>query len=239
VDYLTLVQQAMYKCGLRSENPSTLAGAIDITLDFKIWVQDSWRELQEESTNWWFRSKLDETLALTTAVDTYAMPTDLETINYRTVSVYTTAQEDEQLITFVPYEEWRMRLDTTASQGGRPIYITETPTPELVIWPPPDQAYTLRYDGVWDVDEMLLDADTPGFNRTGATTLQERYHWILVYDAARRYAEHHQDAAGIAKAQSKFLAQHRRLTEKRKPAVGVPIGILTGISQNSTQRRFI
>lgn len=238
MDYLTLVQQSMYKCGLRSENPSTLVGALDITLDFKIWVQDSWRELQEESTNWWFRSSLDQTLALTTSQDSYAMPTDFETINYRTVSVYTVAKEDEQVLTFIPYEEWRMRLDTTLTTGGRPVYITQTPAQALIVWPAPDQAYTLRFDGVWDIDEMLIDSDTPGFNRTGATSLQDRYHWVLVYDAARRYAEHHQDAAGVAKAQSKFLSQHARLTEKRKPAISVPVGILTGMSRNKQLRNI-
>jgi len=238
VDYLTLVQQSMYKAGLRSENPSTLSGAIDIVLDFKVWVQDAWRELQEESTNWWFRAKLDQTLAITASTDTYAMPTGLETINYRTATIYTVAQQDEQLLTYLPYEEWRQRFDTVASAEGRPIYITETPDMNIILFPTPDQAYTLHYDGVWDIDAMVDDTDTPGFQRTGATTLLERHQWILVYDAALRYAEHHQDAASIARLQPKYLAQHERLVQKRTPPISIPAGVLTGLSRNSNFRRF-
>jgi hypothetical protein len=203
------------------------------------WVQDAWRELQEETTNWWFRARLDQTLAVSEGVDSYAMPDDLETLNYRTVSIYTTAKTDEGQLCYMPYEEWRMRRDTVDSGEGRPTHITERPDGVLQLWPVPDQDYTLRFDGVWDIDEMLIDTDTPGYNRTGAQTLADRYHFVLVWGAVSRYCEHYEDPEGLQKAQSKFKAQHARLTEKRTPGVYVPLGVLTGAPFDSaySQRR--
>lgn len=229
MNYLQIVQKAITRSGVRTALPSTLAGATDITVDFVAWVDDAWRELQEESTNWWFRQKLDETLAVTTSTDEYNMPTDLETLNYRTITIYLTAKTDETPIHFIRYEDWRMLKDTIDSAAGRPRYITERPDGVLQIWPVPDQNYTLRYDGVWDIDEMTSDSDTPGLNRTGGISLPARYHYVIVWDAVKRYAEHHEDPDALEKAQSKYLAQHARLTEKLRPPIFVKPGALTGI----------
>lgn len=237
MDFLTLVQKSMERAGVRSSLPTTLTGAVDITATFIMYVQDSWRELQEESTNWWFRQKLDQTLALTASIDEYAMPTGLETINYRTVSIYTTSKTDESILRTIRYEDWRMSKDTIQSGEARPSYIVERPDAVLQLWPVPDQAYTLRFDGVWDIDELTDDSDEPGTTVTGGSVLlPERFQNILVYDAAMRYFAHHENEEGVREVQSKFLAQHKRLTEKQSPPVYIPPGILTGLA--GTDRRF-
>lgn len=228
MNYLQLVQEAITRSGMRTALPSTLASATDSVVDWKDWVQDSWRELQEESTNWWFRQKLDQTLAISASTDEYAMPSGLETLNYRTLTIYTTAKTDETPVQHMHYEDWRTYKDTVASSEGRPTYITERPDGVLQLWPVPDQAYTLRYDGVWDIDEMLVDADTPGSNIAAAQLLPDRYHWVIVWDAVRRYGEHHQEPEVLARAQAKFLAQHARLAERHRPPVYVKAGVLTG-----------
>ena len=102
MNYLQLVQESITRSGMRTALPSTLAGATDSVADWKAWVQDSWRELQEESTNWWFRQKLDQTLAISASTDEYSMPANLETLNYRTLTIYTTAKTDESPIKHIP-----------------------------------------------------------------------------------------------------------------------------------------
>jgi hypothetical protein len=227
-----LVQKALIRAGVANAAPTTLVGAIDIVADFKEWTQDSWRELQEESTNWWFRTKEDQTLSVLASTDAYAMPTNLETLNYRTGTIYTTAKQDETPVDFMDYEHWRVLKDTVASQESRPTHITETPGGQIVFWPVPDQAYTFRYDGVYDLDEMTVDADTPGLNIAGAQTLDSRYHYYLVWDTVARYAEQHQDQAAFDRAQKKAMAQHRRIKNKRTPSVWIPPGRLTGHSRS-------
>jgi len=228
MNYLQLVQEAITRSGMRTPLPSTLSGATDSVVDWKAWVQDSWRELQEESTNWWFRQRLDQTLAVSSGTDEYAMPSDLETLNYRTLTIYTTAKTDETPVKHIMYEDWRTVKDTVDTQAGRPIYITERPDGVIQLWPVPDQNYTLRYDGVWDIDTMQTDTDTPGSRVSGGTLLPERHHFVIVWDAIRRYAEHHQEPEALARAQSKFLAQHARLAERHRPPVYLKAGVLTG-----------
>lgn len=237
MNYLELVQKAMERGGVRTATPSTLSGAIDITADFTRWVNDTWRELQEESRNWWFRQKLDQTTALSDGDDEYPFPADLETINFRTVSVYETAKTDEAPVTWVPYEEWRMAKDTISTSERRPQLITERPDGVLQVWPVPDQAYTLRYDGVWDIDEMSVDADEPGSTITGGTRLlPTRYEWVLVWGALARFYEHHENGEGLATAMAKFKAQRARMSERQMPPVYVKPGILTGTS--GRKRRY-
>lgn len=228
--YLELVQTAMKRAKVRSGVPTTLTGAVDAALSFKEYVGDAWRELQEESTNWWFRQKLDQTLTLSDGVDEYAMPTGLETINYRTVTVYTTAKQDETPVAKMSYETWRTVKDTLETTESRPQYVIERPDGVLQVWPVPDQTYYLRFDGVWEIDEMTDDSDTPGSNVSGGTLLPARFHWVIVYDACRRFYEDHEDAEGIEKMQNKYLAQRARLSEKQTPPIHVRPGVLTGWS---------
>lgn len=229
MNYLELVQAAMKMAKVRTAVPDTLTDVVDVALDFKEYVADSWRELQEESLNWGFRQKLDQTLSLSQGVDEYAMPTDLETINFRTVTCYTIPKQDESELRRMEYEDWRMLKDTVETREGLPQYLIERPDGVLQVWPVPSlDDYTLRYDGVWDIDEMLIDTDTPGSNISGGTLLDERYHWVIVYDAARRYYEDHENPEGVEKMQNKFKAHRSRISERQAPKVYVKPGQLTG-----------
>jgi hypothetical protein len=169
--------------------------------------------------------------------DQYNMPTNLETLNWRTCTAYETAKTDESFVEMIPYEEWRMNKDTLTTAATRPTKIAERPDGVLQLWPEPDKYYTLRYDGVLDIDEMVLDTDTPGFNIAGTTTLPDRYHSLLVYGAALKYAEHHDDTKEEDIAR-KYRALHARLTEKQTPPVTIPAGVLTGTGNSKAFWRY-
>lgn len=237
MDLQTMAQEALLRSGMRHEYTDISSTSTGIGLTFYTAVRDAWRELQEESTNWWFRQRLDQTLTLNDGDDDYAMPTDCETINYRTVTVYETAKTDETPVYYIPYEDWRTLKDTVTTSEARPQYITERPDGVLQVWPVPDQTYTLRFDAVWDIDDMTADADTPGDTITSGTQLlPDRYHWVLVYDAIRRVAMTVGDQAIYAMADERYRAERARLSEKQMPPVYVKPGILTGYY--GTYRRY-
>lgn len=259
MDYLTLVQKAIREAGLRSSEPTTLVDQQDIVADFARWVNEAWRDLQEESVEWFFRKWPDQLDTLLAGVDEYddfnvtftivnpfgspptlnvSGPGYLETLDWDTLTVYTTAKTDETPLKYMDYEQWRVQRDTVASAAGRPTHITESPDGKYYVWPVPDQDYTIRFDGVLEIDEMQYDTDTPGLQATVSekTTLPDRYHWILVYDAARKYYEHHGDVDGLAKINRKYMAQYTRLTEKQRPKVDVPPGVLTGLNSGQWRR---
>jgi hypothetical protein len=241
MDFEALVQAVRLRSGARSEDFGTTAGATGINQEMVMWVQDAWRDLQMESRNWWFRQKLDQTLAISASDDEYDMPAGLETLNYRTVSIYTTAKEDENVLSFVPYEEWRMYKDTVDSGEGRPTMIVERPDGVLQLWPVPDEDYTLRFDGVWGIDEMTADTDEPGTTITSGTRLLPvRYEYTIVWDAVRRYAMSESDPETLERAQQHFRAERARLSERQTPPPRVAIGRLTGARGNrvSTWGRF-
>ena len=223
MNYLQLVQKAMHRAGVREAAPSTLVGATGIVEDFKEWVADSWRELQEESPNWFFRQDLDQTLAVSASDDKYAMPNGLETLNYRTITIYTTAKQDETPVEWCDYETWRTNRDTKETSEGRPTEITEDLYgANIYLWPVPDQSYTLRYDGVFLVEELSADTDTPG----PAVSFEERYHWVIVWDAVMRYALAHEDGQKYEEASKRFKKLRARMSEKQMPPVYINAGQL-------------
>ena len=228
--FLELVNAARLRTGAKANSVSTVVAATGMDLDFVTWVQDAWRDLQRESENWWFRQKLDQTLAMIVSTDEYAMPTGLSALNWRTVTIYFTAQgTDESNVRYVPYEEWRMEKDTVTTSEGRPIMITEKPDGVLAVWPVPDKIYTLRFDGVYDIDEMTADADTPGDTiSVGTQLLPTRYHYFLVWDAVARYAAHHEDGAALERAQKYLKIERGYLSERSAPPVYIKPGALTG-----------
>lgn len=230
MDLQTMAQEALKRSGMRFDYADISSTSTGLGLEFYTAVRDAWRELQEESTNWWFRQRLDQTLTLNASDDDYAMPTGCETLNYRTVTVYLTAKTDETPVYFVPYEDWRVLKDTLTTTEARPQYITERPDGVLQVWPVPDQTYTLRFDAVWDIDDMTADADTPGDTiSSGTQLLPTRYHWVLVYDAIRRVALKYEDQARYAHADERYRAERARLSEKQMPPVYVKPGVLTGL----------
>lgn len=241
---LELVNATRRRAGVKKAALATLVGATGMDADLLMWVQDVWTDLQNESQNWWFRACVDQTLALAASDDDYAIPTGLETINPRTVTVYENSKQDESDVFFMPYEDWRVSKDTVETSEGRPRYYTITPHNVINVWPVPDQIYTLRFDGVYDIDEPTLDADLLGKTITnthtapGFQTLENRYHWYIVWAAVARYAETHEDSQTLARAQSRVKAERGRLSERKTPRVWVKPGRLTGVYHRNTGYRW-
>lgn len=232
MDLQTMAQEALLRSGMRREYDTISVTSEGIGLEFVTAVRDAWKDLQRESTNWFFRQKLDQTFTVNASDDDYAMPTGLETLNYRTVTIYETAKTDETPVIYLPYEDWRWK-DTVTTSEARPRYITERPDEVLQVWPVPDQAYTLRFDGVWDIDDMTANDDVPGDTITSGTRLLPvRYDWILVWDAVRRVALAHEDQALYSRADERYRAERARLSEKQMPEIYVKPGILTGLGRN-------
>ena len=233
--YLQLVNAVRKRAGIKVDDVSTVASATGIDELIAMWVNDAWVDLQRESENWFFRQKLDQTLAMVASTDEYAMPTGLIALNWRTVTIYFTASgTDESNVEYVPYEDWRMAKDTVTSSEGRPIMITEKPDGVLAVWPVPDKIYTIRFDGVWDIDEMTADADTPGDTiSAGTQLLPDRFHMFIVWDAVSRYAAHFEDSASLERAQRNMKVERGYLSERSTPPVYIKAGQLTGRTNNS------
>jgi hypothetical protein len=198
-------------------------GTIGLVSDFKNWVNDAWYEMQLEKKNppWWFMMSLDQTLAITASTDSYSIPAGLATLDWRTPTIYTTAKADETPLCYIPYDVWRLKYDTKTYQEQRPQYITLCPDNTIKIFPVPDQAYTLRFDGVLLPAELSADTDEPA-------NLQDEYHRVIAWGAIMRYATHHEDGAALMNAQNKFRSIYDKMVQRQVEQVQIEVGRLYG-----------
>lgn len=220
--YLQLVQRAMKRAGVREDSPSTLVGATGIVEDFKDYVADTYRKIQntEHAESWFFRQSLDQTFTVNASDDDYPIPTGLQDINWRTVTIYETAKTDEAQLKYTDYYAWRMHMDTRTVEETRPSYITISPDDTIYLYPVPDKEYTLRFDGILELDELSADADEP--------IIPARYQWCIVWGAVMRFAKHHEDGAKYADAEDEFKPVYDTLVERQLPETHVITGHLYG-----------
>jgi hypothetical protein len=230
MNYLQLVQAAMKRAGVREDAPTTLVGATGIVDDFKDFVADTYRRIQTTAhgTSWFFRQSLDQTFSLVADTESYASPAGIQEINWRTVTVYETAKVDEVPLEFIDYYQFRMDCNTRTVDNTRPVWVTVDPDDQIRLFPKPDKAYTFRFDGVLDVDELSADADIP--------ILPDFAHWAIVWGAVMRYAKHHEDGAKYADAESEYRPIFDTLVGRQTPETRVIVGHMYGERRRDGRR---
>ena len=207
--YLELVQKAVRKSGAKIDVPTTIVGADGLIELFVEWVKDAWKDIQIEHLGWKWRISRDLTLAITSATDEYSLPATLEYADLRTFSVYENITDEYQL-KFLPYGYWRTQLDKlSAATPAKPQSFTVTPDDKLAFYPPPDQDYFVRYDGLLKVEILddTDDDDTP-------TGIDDVYHDGIMWRAVMYYAAHFEDGAKLQEAQQRFIPYKKYYEER-------------------------
>jgi hypothetical protein len=162
MNYQTVVQEAMYRAGVREDVASVSVGDSGIAADFARWVADEYRALQTTShgDRWFWRQELDQTISLVDGTNSYSLPAEIKDVNWNTARTWATQYEDENMCYFVDWYNFKMAYLTRTYQEQRPKYCTLDPAGTLYVSPTPDQAYTFGFDGVKDIDTVSIDADT-------------------------------------------------------------------------------
>lgn len=212
---LEMVQKAIRKSGAKVDVPTTVSGATGLVELFVEWVQDAWKEIQLERLGWHWRVLRDQVMAITSATDEYDMPSTLESINLRTVTIYS-AVADEALMSYISYDEWRRRRDLATRATGRPTCFCITPNDKLALYPQPDDTYTLRYDGILKVEIL----DNTNDNAT-PTNIADEYQDGIVWLAVQHYAQHFEDGSKFQEARDRFIPYKKYYEERSMPDVSV------------------
>lgn len=152
--YLQLVNDT---CGRVNETPLTSANfssAGGVYSSIKEAVNASIQYLNQEQFEWPFNhNTYDETL--TAGDNRYSYQTGTKSIDYDTFRIQRNASlgTDTVWLKEITYEEYVQRggIDAeynTSDTGIRsvPRFVAQAPSEEYVIFPPPDQAYTLTYE---------------------------------------------------------------------------------------------
>lgn len=220
--FLEIVVEAINRAGVREQTPVDFS--VPIVADMANWVADEYRYLQvgPHAKHWWWRKNLDQTMALSAGVESYALPAATEDLDWRTLTVYTTARTDETFVYRCDYYEFRDLFLTRDFADGRPRYIARKPDDSLVVAPTPDQAYTLKFDSIKEVDELNLNLPTD------TTLLPENLQWLLVWGAVKRFAQAHEDGSKLAEAQNHYKPLYDTLMRDRVQRTRVVVGRLWG-----------
>jgi hypothetical protein len=187
--FLALAQDVARESGTvpGSGLPSTVVGQTGRLASIVGWTDRAWRMIQNHRSHWrWMRGEFaGNTVAATQrysgadlnatrfAVFSYSGDSDEESFSIAPAG----NPDDEGGLTYLDWPAFhatRLRGANRTKQG-QPINFTIDPQGELVLWPIPDAAYTVRGLYRKDVQSLTADADVP--------EMPARFHDLIVYRA--------------------------------------------------------
>lgn len=231
MNYLQLVQRAVRKSGGKIAIPTTVVGQTGITQLFVDWVADAWKEIQIERMGYYPRISRDLSMAMVVGTYDYALPATLEGVDTRSLTC-DLAGVNESPMMFCPYDHYRREVDRQVRVDGKPQFFTLSPDNRLVVWPNPDELYTIRYDGVL-VAQIWDSTDSAGVGTSNVLTptgLRVDYQDAIVWKAIIDYAMHFEDGSKLAEAQAKYKPYLKYIEERHMPTVTVKVDSLYGIN---------
>ena len=168
------------------------------------WIADAYEDIQDKHADWSFlRNDFSFNCVSGTGVYPASTVTDLANWKRDSLRVYLTTTDDEQWLESRAWENFRdIRLmGSSRTQTGRPIEFSIKPDKSLIVWPIPDDTYTINGEYYKVAQVMADDTDEPVF---------DRHHMAIVYNALMRYAAYVAEPSLYARAES----EHKRLIRK-------------------------
>lgn len=218
-NYLDLVNEVAERCGevtLTSANFGTQKGSF--YKDAKRSINSSLKIINRKPYEWpWNWATEDE--ALVVGTNRYAYETNTKFINYRTFRIRGTTSNDTYVLDNILYEEYidkyvRDEYESGTGHYDMPKKVARTPNRGFVLWPIPDDTYTLTYEYFTVPVELSAYDDVP--------TLPEQFRHVIV-DGAMYYAERFRnnfEAAGSYRQDFKEgIKDMRTLYVNRRPHV--------------------
>lgn len=196
--------------------PVTVSGQTGVLGELVFYINRSWQDIQNDQPRWRFMVK-NGTLLLPQGallVSTSAIA-DLDAIilansdgRGRFITAYRDTIADEQVIRFIPYQDWQSSVLARGDRGtGTPSRFTLRPDGQLEFDTAADAAYTMRFDYRRVAQELSAGTETPIF--------KSRYHMAIVWWAIRNYYCVTRDANDLmAKSDLQLKREMRKLVNE-------------------------
>lgn len=202
--FLELCQMVSRESGTISGNlPSTTQGQVDRLAKVVYWTQYSWKYIQNKRNAWrWMRREFSGQTSASTARYTPAALgiTNLAEWLYGSdrITIYKTANGagDERPMTYLPWDDWRIRFNRGLQDEGYPQFYTISPQNELCLGPTPDGTYTIRGEYRKTPQALSENGDTP--------EMPERFHEVIAWKGLLLLAEHDEAQLHIAVANERY-----------------------------------
>ena len=211
--FLQLCQRLRSETGLPGTGPSSVVGQTADYGRIVQWISDAYEDIQDSRSDWWF---LRDTFSFNCTIGQASYPkstiTNLANWKGDSLRVYLTTINDEQ---WLEYWDWSTFRDAhlrgaNTNITGRPIDFAVDPDRNLVLWPIPDQAYTITGECYKNPYTMSVDTDTPVF---------DRFQMAIVWNALRRYAASISDPTLYAHGQKEYKVMLDRLLREQTPMI--------------------
>lgn len=199
MNFLTLCQRTREKAGIAGTGPLSTVGQSGEIGRVVNYVREAYEELQNKHK--WSFLRRDFSFNTVIGTGNYAKSVVADTATWKTngFKCYKAVADE----TFLDFVEWDLFRDLylrglQRTQLGRPIKFTVAPDYSLRFWPIPDDVYNINGEQFRTNHEFASDTDVPLF---------DRFHWIIVYSALEKYAQH----VGDPSVYSGSERDHRKL----------------------------
>lgn len=195
---IEIYRRTASKAGIAGITPATTTGQVGEAQRVIDWCRDAYIDIQERRNDWSFmRKEFSFPCVIGTASYPKSTVSDLANWRKEDVRCYLATTDDEQWLCYRDWESFRSTrlMGSQRTVTGRPQDYTIKPDKSLMVWPIPDQAYTLDGEYFRTAVPFTTDVDEPLF---------ERFHMAIVYQALMYYASYSAEPATYADAQKNF-----------------------------------
>jgi hypothetical protein len=215
VNFLALCKRLRSEAGIAGTGPASVSGQTGELGRLVDWIADAYEDIQDKHADWSFlRNDFSFNCVSGTGVYPASTVTDLANWKRDSLRVYLTTTDDEQWLEYRSWENFRdIRLmGSSRTQTGRPIEFSIKPDKSLIVWPIPDDTYTINGEFYKVAQVMADDTDEPVF---------ERHHMAIVWNALMRYAAYVENPPLYAHAQKEYGRLIGKLEQDRRPCITV------------------
>lgn len=211
-NYLGLVNDVCQRVGEVELTSSNFASTVGQYSLYKQAVNASIRHINQDEYEWPFNHS-EQTDTLVAGTTRYAYPANTKRIDFDTFRVLRDATFGNETIKLkqINYEEYLNHfIDAeynTSNTGIRdtPRYVARTPSEEYVVYPSPDEAYSLRYELYTLPTDLSAATDVP--------SLPEAFRFIIG-DGAMYYVDYFRE--DLEAAERKLVHFNEKIDNMRK-----------------------
>lgn len=221
MNFLQLCQRLRSEADISGTGPSSVVGQSGEMLDIVNWILQAYEEVQNLHSDWKF---LQDTFNFSTIVgnaEYTPASVSLSSLNRwkrDDLRIYLAAS-DETYLSYVHWDEFRAtyQFGSSRAQAGRPSVVSVKPDSSLILWPKPDQVYTIDGQYFKKAQTMASNADVP--------LIPSNYHMVIVWQALLYYGAKLGAADVYSHAEKQFKKALRKLeiNQLPSPTWGAPL----------------
>jgi len=214
--FLQLCKNTRQEAGIQGQGPVSVLGRSGIEKKIVDWVAASWTDIQRMHKDWLLMAT-GFSFETSVGIDRYSIATTtgltgMSSIDPTLMTAYLTSagKADEYQLQYQPdYASWRRSYDIGVATNGKAAGICFSPSDELIVYPPPDGAYTIRGEG--RKSPQVLAA-----NET-VIAIDDEYVNAILWKAVRQLAGDQESPALYVHADSNYDEIVRRMEMELLP----------------------